>query len=97
MMMGIFEFRDLAERHAFVLAADAERGTVIFKHYLTANGGDPDTIMWKQWEWDELDEGQRKAFGDAFSIDREGLLSCDAAGRWVFIVPVGDWPDLPPE
>lgn len=90
MMMGIFEFRDLAEREAFVLAADADRGTAIFMHYLQANGGDPDNLMWRGRDWDDLKEGERAAIGEAFSIDREGVLSRDAAGRWVFIVPLGD-------
>lgn len=93
MMMGIFEFRDLAEREAFVLAADADRGTAMFKLYLQANGGDPDTVMWRGRDWDDLEEGERTAIGEAFSIDREGLLSCDAAGRWVFIIPLGDHED----
>lgn len=93
MMMGIFEFRDLAQREAFVLAADADRGSAIFKHHLEANGADPDSIMWRGRDWDDLEEAEQTAIGEAFSFDREGLLSCDAAGRWVFIIQLGDRED----
>lgn len=89
MMMYIFQFRDLSEREAFVLAADAGRGTAIFKCHLAANGGDPDSIMWRGRDWDDLEDGEQAVIGEAFGFEREGLLSCDVAGRWVFIIPLG--------
>ena len=45
--MRLFEFRDLADTQAFVIAPESERATVIFQLYLLAHGGDPDSLMWR--------------------------------------------------
>lgn len=91
--MRLFEFRDLAETAAFVLAAECERATAIFQLYLLAHGGDPDSLMWRDRNVDDLDQAEQSAVTDAIEINREGLVICDTAGRWAFVTPVGDQAD----
>ena len=88
--MRLFEFRDLADTQAFVIAPESERATVIFQLYLLAHGGDPDSLMWRDRDSDDLEAAERSAIADAMETGREGLVACDTAGRWVFITPLGD-------
>ena len=88
--MRLFQFRDLTEIEAFVIAAECERATEIFQLYLRARGGDPDALMWRDLQSDDLEPMERSAVTDAVATDREGLVVSDTAGGWVFIIPVGD-------
>lgn len=89
-MMIIFEFRDFTPIEAFVLAPDLERAEELFDLHLRMHGGDPDTIMWRQWLLDDLSGLEQSKVGEALALDREGLLICDRNERWVFITPVGE-------
>ena len=88
-MMSLFEFRDSTPIEAFVIAKDVDRALAMFKLYLETNGGDPDTVLWRERDLDDLDEGQQLALAHAATIDREGLVTVDASGRWVFLIPLG--------
>ena len=88
--MRLFEFRDPTPIEAFVLALDCDRATEIFQMHLTAHGGDPDTLMWREWPEDDLGEPERSIISEVLALHREGLLTCDAKGLWVFVTPVGD-------
>jgi len=87
--MRIFEFRDPTPIEAFVLAADCDRATELFEAHLKAHGGDPDTLLFRERSLADLVQPGRSAIRSALAIKREGLVSCDAVGRWVFITPLG--------
>jgi len=88
--MRIFEFRDLTPIEAYVLARDYEAAKEIFQLHLKAHGGDPDTLLWREWPLEGLDEPEESPLRDALKLNREGLLSCDAAGLWSFVTPIGE-------
>lgn len=88
--MVIFEFRDPTPIEAFVLASDYERAAEMFRLHLRAHGGDPDTLLYRQWPLEDLGEPEQRVVSEALAIDREGLLTCDAKNRWVFLIPLGD-------
>ena len=88
--MVIFEFRDPTPIEAFVLALDCDRATEIFEMHLQAHDGDPDTLLWRSWLLGDLGEPEQSRVREALALNREGLLTCDAEGRWVFITPLGD-------
>ncbi len=87
--MLVFEFRDMTPIEAFVLAQDDERAAEMFQSHLQAHGGDPDTLMWRERSVDYLGEVEGRVISEALAIDREGLVSCDASGRWVFVTALG--------
>ena len=87
--MAIFEFRDPTPIEAFVLAADQDDATEVFEEYVLAHGGDPDTLLWREWQLDNLSEPEQSIIREALALNREGLVSCDAEGRWVFVTPLG--------
>lgn len=87
-MMRLFEFRDSTPIEAFVISKDVDRALAMFKLYLETNGGDPATLLWRERDFDDLDEAQQLALADAATIDREGLVIVDGSGRWVFLVPL---------
>ena len=89
-MIRLFQFRDLAEIEAFVLAKDCDRATELFQAHLLAHGGDPDALLWREWPHNDLGEPERSIVREALALRREGLLTCDAEGRWVFVTPLGD-------
>jgi hypothetical protein len=86
----IFEMRDPTPIEAFVLAADYDRASELFGLHLQAHGGDPETLLYREWSVDDLDDAERSAIREALDLDREGLVTCDAAGRWSFLIPLGD-------
>ena len=88
-MMGLFEFRDPTPIEAFVIAKDTDRALAMFKLYLETNGGDPDTVLWRERDLEDLDEAQQLALEEAATIHREGLVIVDASGRWVLLIPLG--------
>ena len=88
-MMGLFEFRDPTPIEAFVIAKDTDRALAMFKLYLETNGGDPDTVLWRERDLEDLDEAQQLALEDAATIHREGLVTVDVSGRWVLLIPLG--------
>ena len=87
-MTSLFEFRDSTPIEAFVISKDVDRALAMFKLYLETNGGDPATLLWRERDFDDLDEAQQLALADAATIDREGLVIVDGSGRWVFLVPL---------
>ena len=90
--MVIFEFRDPTPIEAFVLASDYDRAAAMFKLHLLAHGGDPDTLLYRQWSLDDLGEPEQSNVREALALDREGLLTWDEEGRWVFVTRLGDEP-----
>lgn len=88
--MRLFEFRDPTPIEAFVLAPDYDRATELFERHLTAHNGDPDTLLYREWSADNLGETEGSNLREALALNREGLVTCDAEGRWVFITPLGD-------
>ena len=89
-MMRIFEFRDPTPIEALVIASDEEAASAIFQMYLRAHGGDPDTLLFRQLQMLHLQDLAAEAVGEALDLGREGLIICDAADQWVFVVPLGD-------
>ena len=88
--MVIFEFRDTTPIEAFVLAKDYDRATNMFEMHLAAHGGDPDTLLFRAWPLKDLGEPEQRVVREALAFNREGLLTCDANNRWVFVTPLGD-------
>jgi hypothetical protein len=87
--MLVFQMRDPTPIEAYVLAEDYDRAFELFEMHLTAHGGDPDTLLWRQWELENLGEPEQSVVGEAIGLRREGLLTCDAQGWWVFTTPLG--------
>ena len=89
-MRRLFEFRDPTPIEGFVLAEDYEHAVELFQLYLLTLGGDPDTLLWREWTLDDLEGAPRSAVNAALEIDRDGLATGNAYGRWVFITPLGN-------
>ena len=87
-IMCLFEFRDPTPIEAFVIAKDVDRALAMFSLHLKAHGGDPDTVLWRERDLDDLGEAQQLALEEAETIHREGLVIVDGSGRWVFLVPL---------
>ena len=85
--MLIFELRDMTPIEAFVLAPDQNRAIEIFKMHVAAHGGDPDSLLFRQWQLQDIGEPERCVVMEALALDREGLLSSDVGGRWAFVTP----------
>ena len=88
--MLIFQMRDLTPIEALVLATDYDRASEIFEQHLRAHGGDPDALMFRELDLKHLESAARKAVQEALGLAREGLIICDAADQWVFVMPLGD-------
>jgi hypothetical protein len=87
----VFQMREPSvPLEAFVLAPDQERAAALFELYVRAYDGDPDTLLWREWRVDQLDEPERSLIDQALALRREGLLTPDILGRWAFITPLGD-------
>jgi hypothetical protein len=89
-MLIIFEFRDPTPIEAFVLASDYDRASEMFRLHLLAHGGDPDTLLYRQWPLDYLGKLEQSNVREALALHREGLLTWDLEGRWIFATPLGD-------
>jgi hypothetical protein len=87
--MRIFQMRDLGEIEAFVLAVDYDRASAIFEQHLRTHGGDTDAVLYREVELQHLEEPANDAVYEALDIGSEGLVTCDAAGRWSFVAPLG--------
>lgn len=88
--MRIFEMRDMTPVEAFVLAPDYDRAFALFEQHLRAHGGDPDALLWRELDLDQLQDDAEAAVQEALGLAREGLVTCDTMGQWVFVMPVGD-------
>lgn len=88
-MIRIFQMRDMTPIEAFVLASDYDRASELFEQHLRAHGGDPDAILYREMELQQLDEPANDAVYEALDIGWEGLVTCDAEGRWAFTAPLG--------
>jgi hypothetical protein len=86
----IFQMRDLTPIEAFVLAIDCDRASELFGQHLRAHGGDPDALLYREFDAEHLEDAAREAVEEALGVAREGLVICDAADRWVFVTPLGD-------
>src|SRR5690349_7834873 len=90
--MRIFEFRSLGPTpvEAFVLAVDQDDATELFEEYALAHGGDPDSLLWREWPVGRLgDAAEHSAVRQALTLDRGGFVVCQSEGRWVFVIPLG--------
>ena len=88
--MRIFQMRDLTQIEAFVLATDYDRASELFEHYLQAQGGDPDAVLYREVALEHLDEPANDAVYEALDFAHEGLVTCDADQKWAFVAPLGD-------
>jgi hypothetical protein len=89
-VIRIFEMRDLTPIEAFVLASDYDRANELFEQHLRAHGGDPDEgILYREVGLEHLNESANDAVHEALDIGWEGLVTCDANGRWSFTTPLG--------
>jgi hypothetical protein len=86
--MHIFQMRDLTPIEAFVLADDYDRASALFEEHLRAHGGDPDAVLYREVGLEHLDEPANGAVHEALDLGREGLVTCDAQGRWAFVTPL---------
>ena len=87
--MRIFQMRDLTPIEAFVLATDCDRASELFEQHLRAHDGDPDAVLYREVELTHLDEPANDAVYEALDIGWEGVVTCDAVGRWAFVAPLG--------
>lgn len=87
-MIRIFQMRDLTPIEAFVLACDYDRASELFEQHLRSRGGDPDAVLYREVELQHLDEAANDAVYEALEFDREGVVTCDANGQWVFVHPL---------
>jgi hypothetical protein len=85
----IYQMRDLTPIEAFVLAPDYDRASGVFGQHLLAHGGDPDALLYRELDLQDLADAARNAVEEALSLGREGVVICDAAERWVFVTPLG--------
>jgi hypothetical protein len=92
-VIRIFQMRDLTPIEAFALAEDYDRASELFGQHLRAHGGDPDALLYRELDLNNLDDAVRGAVEQALGLAREGLVICDAADRWVFVMPL-DNPSL---
>lgn len=88
-LMRIFQMRDLAEIEAFVLASDQERASELFAQHLLAHDADPDAVMYREVALESLNEPANDAVHEALDMGWDGLVTCDAKGRWAFTTPLG--------
>jgi hypothetical protein len=87
----VFQMREpSAPLEAFVLASDQERAAALFELYVRAHDGDPDTLLWREWRLNQLDEPERPLIEQALALRREGLMTPDILGQWAFTTPIGD-------
>jgi hypothetical protein len=88
--MVVFQMRDMTPVEAFVLALDYDRAFELFEQHLLAHGGDSDALIHRQPGLEHLEPEERAAVEQALALDREGLVTADANGRWAFTTPLGD-------
>ena len=88
--MLIFQFRDPTPIEALVIASDDETATAIFQMYLRAHDGDADTLLFRRLQMHHLQDVAAAAVRESLDLGREGLIICDVADQWVFVVPLGD-------
>ena len=90
MAKEIWQFRGVGtDIEAFVLAADYHRARELFQVHLRVHGGDPDTLLFRELELQQIEEPANDAVNEALDLHGEGLVTSDALGRWVFIAPLG--------
>jgi hypothetical protein len=75
---------------AFVLAGDYERARELFQAHLRVNGGDPDTLLFRELEMHHLENDAAVAVREGLAIERGGLVIHDEVRGWLFITPLGD-------
>jgi hypothetical protein len=88
-VLRIFEMRDLTPIEAIVLARDYDRAQELFEQHLLTHGGDPDALLYREVGLAHLNEPANDAVHEALDIGWEGLVTCDANGRWSFVTPLG--------
>lgn len=88
-MTHIFQMRDLTPIEAFVLAEDYDRASALFEEHLRAHGGNPDAVLYREVGLEHLEASAKEAVHEALHLGREGLVTCDAKGRWAFVAPLG--------
>lgn len=88
-VIRIFEMRDLTPIEAIVLARDYDRASELFEQHLRAHGGDPDAILYREVGLEHLEGPANDVVPEALDIGWDGLVTCDANGRWSFVTPLG--------
>lgn len=88
--MRLFEFRDLTNIEACVIAQDHHDATELFEEHVLQHGGDPDKVLWRELRLKHLDDLMSAVVQDALTLDREGLVIEAGTERWVFVVPLSD-------
>jgi hypothetical protein len=87
---SIWQFRGVGtDIEAFVLAGDYEAARELFQAHLRVNGGDPDTLLFRELQFQHLEDEAAPAVVEALAIDRYGLVVNDEARGWLFITPLG--------
>lgn len=90
MARSIWQFRGVGtEIEAFVLAGDYEAARELFQPHLRANGGDPDTLLFRELEFQHLYDDAAPVVVEALAIDRDGIVTHDDIRGWLFITPLG--------
>jgi hypothetical protein len=91
MARTIWQFRGVGtEIEAFVLAGDYEPARELFQAHLRVHGGDPDTLLFRELEFQHLEEDAEVAVREALAIKRDGLVIHDEVRGWLFVTPLGD-------
>jgi hypothetical protein len=91
MKRSIWQFRGVGtEIEAFVLAGDYDPACELFQAHLRVNGGDPDTLLFREVGLDHLDDDAAVAVREALTIGRDGLVMHDDIRGWLFINRLGD-------
>lgn len=91
MSRSIWQFRGVGtEVEAFVLAGNYDGARELFQAHLRVNGGDPDTLLFRELDLEHLDDDAAVAVREALTIGREGLVMHDEVRRWLFTTPLGE-------
>ena len=93
-MNRIFEMADETNIEAFVIVSDYDRGVELFNQHLETHGGEPDSLLYREWAIEDLVAPERTFVTKASELGLEGLLVSNEVGYWTFLVPLGR-SDLP--
>lgn len=86
----IWQFRGVGtDIEAFVLAESYDEARELFQAHLRLNGGDPDTLLFRELGLEHMGEEQAAAVRAALGIGPDGLVTHDDVRGWVFITPLG--------
>jgi hypothetical protein len=91
MKRSIWQFRGVGtEIEAFVLAGDYDPACELFQAHLRVNGGDPDTLLFREVGLDHLEGDAAVAVREALTIGLDGMVTHDEIRGWLFITRLGE-------